>query len=83
MADEKPALVIHLATGGDPLLFQLPPEATEQNAVLTGRLHGLLGDGTVETVRTKDGFDVNIDFGKVAVAYVDDLQRRGKTFGLR
>lgn len=83
MADDKPALIIHLVTGGEPLLFQLPPEETQGNAELAKRLRWLLDHQSVETIHTKDGFDVNVNFAHVAAAYVDDLQRRGKTFGLR
>ncbi|PRX47934.1 hypothetical protein B0I33_105518 [Prauserella shujinwangii] len=83
MADEKPTLVLHLTSGGEPVLFQLPPDATEENAQLVKRLHWMLDHGSVETIRTKDGYAVNVNFAHVAVAYVDDLQRRDRTFGLR
>ena len=80
MADEKPALVLHLATGGEPLLFALPPEDVEE---LTKDLHLHLEHGSVQTVRTKEGSSITVNFGHVAVAYIDDLQRKNKVFGLR
>ncbi|HEV7979373.1 hypothetical protein [Amycolatopsis sp.] len=79
MADQKPALVLHLAAGGEPLLFALLPE---ESAKLEGRLSQLLKSGAVETVVTKDDSKVTINFGHVAAAYIDDLQRKGKVFGL-
>jgi hypothetical protein len=79
MADQKPALVLHLAAGGEPLLFALPPE---ESAKLAGRLLQLVKSGAVETVVTKDDSKVTINFGHVAAAYIDDLQRKGKVFGL-
>ncbi|MEU0462762.1 hypothetical protein ABZ215_02020 [Amycolatopsis sp. NPDC006131] len=80
MSDEKPALVLHLATGGEPLLFALPPEDVEE---LEKELHLLLEHGSVQTVTTKEGAKVSVNFSQVAVAYIDDLQRKNKVFGLR
>lgn len=79
MADEKPALVLHLTAGGDPLLFTLPAEEVE---LLQKRLPLWLDHGSVEQVPTTDGATVSVNFAHVAVAYVDDLQRKGKVFGL-
>lgn len=79
MADKKPALVVHLATGGEPLVFALTDEVAEDLEV---RLPALLQHGKAESVRTKEGSRVNVNFAHVAVAYVDDLQRRGKVFGM-
>ncbi|MGH3449365.1 MAG: hypothetical protein ACRDQW_01285 [Haloechinothrix sp.] len=79
MADEKPALVVHLDSGRDPLLFALRPE---DRAELEKRLHLMLEHSSVETVHTKDNARVTINFGHVAVAYIDDLNRKGTVFGL-
>ncbi|MGH3516892.1 MAG: hypothetical protein ACRDQ7_05645 [Haloechinothrix sp.] len=79
MADERPALVLHLAAGGEPLLFALPPE---DRAELEKKLHLLLEHGSVETVRTKERSTVSVNFAHVALAYIDDLQRKGTVFGL-
>ncbi|MEV7043825.1 hypothetical protein [Amycolatopsis sp. NPDC051061] len=79
MADPKPALVLHLATGGEPLLFAL---TTEESAKLTGRLTQLVRAGAVETVTTKDHSEVAINFAHVAAAYVDDLTRKSTVFGM-
>jgi len=79
MADPKPALVLHLATGGQPLLFAL---TTEQSAELTGKLPQLVRAAAVETVTTKDHPAVAINFAHVAAAYVDDLTRKSTVFGI-
>ncbi|GAB3575714.1 hypothetical protein GCM10027445_38580 [Amycolatopsis endophytica] len=71
--------MLHLATGGEPLLFALPPEDVDE---LTKDLHLHLERGSVRTVQTKDGARVTVNFAHVAVAYVDDLQRKNKVFGL-
>lgn len=79
MADEKPALVLHLVNGGEPLLFALRPDDVPELRKQV-RLH--LEHGSVETVHTSEGRTVQINFAHVAVAYIDDLQRQGKVFGL-
>ncbi|MEV6829149.1 hypothetical protein [Amycolatopsis sp. NPDC051102] len=79
MADQKPALVLHLATGGEPLLFAL---TTEESGKLAGRLAQLVKAGAVETVTTKDDSAVAVNFAHVAAAYIDDLNRKSKVFGL-
>jgi hypothetical protein len=79
MAEKKLALVVHLATGGEPLVFALTDEVAEDLEV---RLPALLQHGKTESVRTKEDSRVNVNFAHVAVAYVDDLQRRGKVFGM-
>jgi len=79
MAEQKPALVLHLAAGGEPLLFAL---AADESAPLAEKLVELITSGGVETVRTNDGSVVAINFKHVAAAYIDDLQRKGKVFGL-
>ncbi|MCR6486399.1 hypothetical protein M8542_26575 [Amycolatopsis sp. OK19-0408] len=79
MADEKPALVLHLAGGGEPLLFAL---TTEESGKLASRLTQLVKSGAVEPVTTKDDSVVAINFAHVAAAYVDDLNRKNRVFGL-
>lgn len=79
MAEEKPALVLHLTAGGDPLLFTVAAEDVEK---LQKRLPLWLDHGSVQQVETADGTTVSINFAHVAVAFVDDLQRKSKVFGL-
>jgi hypothetical protein len=79
MADSKPALVLHLATGGEPLVFAL---TTGESGKLAGRLAQLVKSGAVESVTTKDDSVVAVNFAHVAAAYIDDLTRKSKVFGL-
>lgn len=79
MTEERPTLVVHLTAGGEPLLFELP---TEDRARVEKGLHLMLEHGSVESLRTKANSTVTINFAHVAAAYVEDLQRRGKVFGL-
>jgi hypothetical protein len=79
MADQKPALVLHLATGGEPLLFAL---TTEESTKLAGRLAQLVKSAAVETVTTKNDAAVTINFAHVAAAYIDDLNRKTNIFGM-
>jgi hypothetical protein len=79
MADPKPALVLHLATGGEPLLFAL---TTEESGKLAGKLAQLVKTGAVVTVTTKADSVVAINFAHVAAAYIDDLNRKSTVFGM-
>lgn len=76
---DKPALVLHLRSGSDPLLFAL---SIEEYEALEAKLPQLVGGGGVETLHTKNGATVTVNFAQVAVAYIDDLQRSSKVFGL-
>lgn len=78
MADSKPALIMHLASGGEPIVFTLPAD----DVIANQTLHGYMRDGSVQVVRTGDDSRVVINFAHVAAAYIDDLQRSGKVFGL-
>jgi hypothetical protein len=79
MADQKPALVLHLAAGGEPLLFAVTDEDATK---FEEKLPELVKTSAIESVQTKDGSKVTINFAHVAVAYIDDLQRKGRVFGL-
>ncbi|EID54141.1 hypothetical protein [Saccharomonospora xinjiangensis] len=80
MAEQKPALVLHLVSGGDPLVFTLRADDVPE---LRTQLHLHLEHGAVETVHTAEDRAVIVNFAHVAAAYIDDLQRQGKVFGLR
>lgn len=76
MADQKPALVVHLAAGGEPLLFALSAEESDR----VGKdLSHFVRTGSVQTT---DDSTVAINFSHVAAAYIDDLNRKNKVFGL-
>ncbi|MEV4596006.1 hypothetical protein AB0K15_01220 [Amycolatopsis sp. NPDC049253] len=78
MADPKPALVLHLSSGGEPLIF---PLTADESAGVEEKIPDLLKHGGVHSVQTRDGNTVSVNFAHVAAAYVDDLSRKGK-FGL-
>ena len=78
MADPKPALVLHLAAGGEPLLF---PLTAEESVAVQEKIPDLLKHGGVHSVQTKDGNTVSVNFAHVAAAYIDDLSRKSR-FGL-
>ena len=77
---EKPALVLHLVSGHEPLLFAL---GDQDYASLEPKLAQMVQERDVQTIRTKNGSSVTVNFAHVAVAYLDDLQRNNKVFGLR
>ncbi len=79
MTDTKPTLVLHRTGGGDPLLFSVHPDDVTE---LTKQLHHHLDHGSVRSVRTAEDTKVQINFGHVAAAYIED-QRRTGAFGLR
>jgi hypothetical protein len=79
MADQKPALVLHLASGGEPLLFAVSDEDATK---LEEKLPEFVKNNAVESVQTKDGSKITVNFAHVVVAYIDDLQRKGRVFGL-
>ena len=78
MTEPKPALVLHLAAGGEPLIFPLTGETAPP---VQEKLPDLLKHGGVHSMETRDGNVVSVNFAHIAAAYVDDLSRKGK-FGL-
>lgn len=80
MADTKPALVLHLVSGGEPLVFPLHADVVDD---VTKQLNLFLDHGSVQSIRDPDDRILQINFVHVAAAYIDDLQRSGKVFGLR
>ncbi|GAA1213812.1 hypothetical protein [Prauserella alba] len=79
MAETKPALVVHLVSGGEPLVFPLHADAVDE---VTKQLYLYLDHGSVQSITDVDSRVVHINFAHVAAAYVDDLQRSGKVFGM-
>lgn len=79
MTQQRPKLVLQLATGGAPLEYPLRPDDVPE---LSKRLRTMLTHGSVETVRIRDDVELNINFGHVAIAYIEDPLRKG-AFGLR
>ncbi|MBB3049458.1 hypothetical protein FHS23_000453 [Prauserella isguenensis] len=80
MAETKPALVLHLVSGGEPLVFPLHADVVDEVA---SQVNLYLDHGSVQSIRDADDRTVHVNFAHVAAAYVDDLQRSGKVFGMR
>lgn len=79
MAEPKPALILHLVSGGEPLMFPLHADSVDE---VTKQLSLYLDHGSVQSVTDVNDRVVHINFAHVAAAYVDDLQRSGKVFGM-
>jgi len=67
---KKNALVLHLTTGGEPLVYALTEESAE---ALARRLHKLMTAGEVYNPQLEDESRVLINFAHVAAAHFDDL----------
>lgn len=78
MSDKKRALVLHLPSGGEPLVFALSEEGA---TVLEAQLPQLLSEGVVQTPALADGTTVAVNFAHVATAHIDELPRRARVYG--
>jgi hypothetical protein len=78
MADPKRALVLHLAGGGEPVVFALSEEGT---ADLTSRLEQLLREGLVHAPALADGSTVAVNFAHVVTAHLDELPSNARVYG--
>ena len=78
MADPKRALVLHLANGGEPLVFAL---AEDEADTLDARLPELLGDGQVHAPALADGTRVTVNFAHVVTAHLDELPPLARVYG--
>jgi hypothetical protein len=68
MSEPKRALVLHLVSGGDPLLIAINPEAAEP---LADRLPALMRSGDFETITAANDSVVTVNFAQVVAAHVD------------
>ncbi|MGH3878640.1 MAG: hypothetical protein ACRDSK_16535 [Actinophytocola sp.] len=78
MADPKRALVLHLAGGGEPVVFALSADGARD---LDTRLSELLGSGHVHAPVLADGSTVAINFAQVVTAHLDDLPPLARVYG--
>ncbi|WP_051386196.1 hypothetical protein [Actinokineospora inagensis] len=77
-SEQRHALVLHLASGGEPLVYQL----SERSALsLTGRLPVLMSSGGVDNPELADGTSASINFGTVASAHLDRLPAHVRVYG--
>ena len=78
MADSKRARVLHLAGGGEPLVFALSDDGA---AELDKKLPDLLGGGQVGRPRLADGSSVVVNFAHVVTAHLDELPPLTRVYG--
>lgn len=78
MSDPKRALVLHLAGGGEPVVFALSEHGA---ADLATRLEQLLREGLVHAPALADGGTVAVNFGNVVTAHIDELPSNARVYG--
>jgi len=78
VSDAKRALVLHVAGGGEPLVFALSEKGAKS---LMNRLGALLNSGGVDTPELADGSTVAVNFGHVVSAHLDELPPLGRVYG--
>jgi hypothetical protein len=78
MADPKRALVLHIAGGGEPVVFALSDDGSKE---LAAKLSELLSAGKVDTVGLADGTTVAVNFAHVATAHLDELPPLARVYG--
>ncbi|SES46489.1 hypothetical protein [Actinokineospora terrae] len=78
MSEQRHALVLHLASGGEPLIFSLSERSAKS---LSARLPVLMASGGVDTPDLADGTTAAVNFGHVASAHMDTLPAHVKVYG--
>lgn len=78
MADPKRALVLHVSTGGEPLVFALSEDGA---ADLDTKLADLLAEGRVHSPALADGSTVAVNFAHVVTAHLDELPPLARVYG--
>ena len=78
MADPKRALVLHLAGGGEPVVFALSEDGA---ADLANRLEQLVREGLVHAPALADGSTAVVNFGNVVTAHLDELPSNARVYG--
>jgi hypothetical protein len=78
MSEPKRALVLHLASGNEPLLVAVPPAAVDE---LIASLPELIRKGQVETIGTANGSSIAVNFAHVLAAHVDAIPGIGQIYG--
>ena len=74
----KNALVLHLASGGEPLVYALSDASAKG---LANRLQTLMSSGAVDTPELEDGNRVAVNFAHVVTAHFDELPPRTQVYG--
>ncbi|WP_018683428.1 hypothetical protein [Actinokineospora enzanensis] len=78
MSEQRHALILHLATGGEPVVFTLSDRGAKS---LGSRLSVLMGSGGVDTIELADGNHAAVNFAHVASAHLDVLPAHVRVYG--
>jgi hypothetical protein len=78
MADPKPALVLHLVGGGEPVVFALSADGARE---LESKLSQLLADGQVHAAGLANDSTVTVNFAHVVTAHLDELPPLARVYG--
>jgi hypothetical protein len=78
MSEQRKALVMHLTSGGEPLLVAVPTQAATE---LAGRLPDMIRRADVETIDTANGASITVNFAHVLAAHVDTTPGLGQIYG--
>jgi hypothetical protein len=78
MTEQRRALVMHLASGGEPLLVVIP---TESSGELADRLPAMIRNGDIESIPAANGSTIVVNFAHVLAAHVDTAPGLGKLYG--
>ncbi|PPK65938.1 hypothetical protein V5P93_000168 [Actinokineospora auranticolor] len=78
MNETRHALILHLASGGEPLVYALSDRAAKS---LAPRLPVLMASAGVDTPELADGTNAAINFGHVASAHLDTLPAHVRVYG--
>lgn len=78
MSDPKPALVLHVPTAAEPLMFALDAQQAE---TILGELPQLMAVGETKTVKLADETSAVINFRHVVSAHVDRVPPLATVYG--
>jgi hypothetical protein len=78
MAEPRRALVMHLTSGGEPLLMAVPEDSA---VALAGQLPDMLRRGDVETITTSNGTVIAVNFAHVVTAHIDTAPGLSQMYG--
>jgi hypothetical protein len=78
VSEPRKALVLHLASGNEPLLVAVPTDAAE---TLAASLPDRIRRADVETITTANGSSIAVNFAHVLAAHVDATPGLGQIYG--
>ncbi|HEX3786846.1 MAG TPA: hypothetical protein VHW44_03225 [Pseudonocardiaceae bacterium] len=78
MSEPRRALVLHLSSGGDPLVVSISVATAE---AVGPRLADLILGGKIETITAANGTGIAVNFSQVLAAHVDINPGLGQIYG--